>query len=49
MELIVIGILYLLGLGFFQRIGGLPGAADAFQSWGRASASARPNGFSPSS
>jgi hypothetical protein len=49
MELIVIGILYLLVLGFFQRLGGLAGAADAFQSWGRASASARPTGLSPSS
>jgi hypothetical protein len=49
MDLIVIGILYLLGLGFFQRIGGLSGAADAFQSWGRASASAGRNQLSPGS
>ena len=49
MELIVIAVLYLLGFGFFQLIGGLAGAADAFQSWGHASASARHNRLSPGS
>jgi hypothetical protein len=49
MDLIVIGVLYVVVFGVFHRVGGLAGAADAFESWGRASASARPTRLSPSS
>jgi hypothetical protein len=49
MDLIVIGALYVAVFGLFHRVGGLAGAADVFESWGRASASARPTRLSPSS
>lgn len=45
---IVIAVLYALGMGFFSLLGGLGGAADAFQRWGRTTA-ARPSGRSPTS
>ena len=32
---IVIGILYLFGIGFFRWLGGIGAAADAIKSWGR--------------
>jgi hypothetical protein len=30
--------LYLLGMGFFLRLGGISAAAEAFSRWGRATA-----------
>jgi hypothetical protein len=38
---IVIVALYLVGIGFFRLLGGVGSAADAFRSWGRASAQRR--------
>jgi hypothetical protein len=38
---IVVGVLYVLGMGFFHLIGGLGAAADAFERWGRHAATAR--------
>jgi hypothetical protein len=47
--IIVIGVLYVAVLGLFRLLGGLYGAADAFQSWGRATTSLDGDRFSPSS
>jgi hypothetical protein len=38
---IVIIVLYLAGMGFFWLLGGIAGAADALERWGRDSASER--------
>ena len=38
---IVIIVLYLCGAGFFCLLGGVAGAADALERWGRDSASDR--------
>lgn len=38
---LIIAVLYALGMGFFSLLGGLGGAADAFQKWGSRSGSAR--------
>jgi hypothetical protein len=46
---VVIGVLYVLGIGFFQLLGGLGAAAEALQRWGRASAIARMKRLPPSS
>lgn len=46
---IVIGVLYMLGVGFFRLLGGFGAAAEALQRWGRASASVREDRVSPSS
>jgi hypothetical protein len=35
MSWILIGGLYLLGIGFFRLLGGLPAAGDAFKQWAR--------------
>jgi hypothetical protein len=42
----IVVILYVVGMGFFHLLGGLAGAADALESWGRNSSSAR-SGRSP--
>jgi hypothetical protein len=46
---IVVVVLYALGMGSFHVIGGLGAAADAFERWGRHSASARGRRASSSS
>jgi hypothetical protein len=38
---IVVIVLYLSGMGFFRLLGGVGGAADALERWGRNSASER--------
>jgi hypothetical protein len=38
---IVIGVLYVLGIGFFQWLGGISAASDAIASWGRSTAEKR--------
>ncbi len=38
---IIIIVLYVLVLGLFRSLGGLPSAADAFRQWGRASSTIR--------
>jgi hypothetical protein len=38
---VVVAVLYALGMGFFSLLGGLSGAADAFQKWGSKTGSAR--------
>ena len=38
---LVIGVLYLAGIGFFHWLGGIGAAADALQRWGHASAERR--------
>jgi hypothetical protein len=42
----IVVILYLSGVGFFYLLGGVAGAADALEGWGRRSASSR-SGRSP--
>jgi hypothetical protein len=37
----IVVVLYLMGMGFFYLLGGVAGAADALEGWGRRSASAR--------
>ena len=39
---IVVVVLYACGVGFFALLGGVAGAADALERWGRNSASERP-------
>ena len=41
---VVVIVLYALGIGFFRLLGGLGAAAEAFQTWGRASSVRRGNG-----
>jgi len=36
-----IGILYVLGMGFFRWLGGIGAAADAIQRWGHATGERR--------
>jgi hypothetical protein len=43
---IVIVVLYVVGIGFFRRLGGIGAAADAIQRWGHASAERRRRGSS---
>jgi hypothetical protein len=38
---IVIGVLYVLGMGFFRWLGGIGAASDAIASWGRSTAEKR--------
>jgi hypothetical protein len=38
---IAIVVLYALGMGFFSLLGGVGGAADAFQRWGSTAGVAR--------
>jgi hypothetical protein len=38
---IVIGVLYVLGIGLFRWLGGIGAAADAISQWGRATAARR--------
>ena len=38
---IVIGILYVAGIGFFHWLGGIAAASDAIASWGRSTAEKR--------
>ena len=38
---LIIAVLYLFAAGFFCLLGGLGGAADAFQQWGRTTGSSR--------
>jgi hypothetical protein len=38
---IVIGVLYAVGIGFFRLLGGIGAAAEALQTWGRASSTVR--------
>jgi hypothetical protein len=35
-RLVVLGLVYLIGFGFFRRVGGLGSAGEAIRSWGRA-------------
>jgi hypothetical protein len=35
-RLIVLGLVYAIGFGFFRRVGGLGAAGEALRSWGRA-------------
>ncbi len=37
----IVVVLYLFGMGFFYLLGGVAGAADALEGWGRRSASTR--------
>jgi hypothetical protein len=46
---IIIGVLYVLALGFFRLLGGWNAAGQAFERWGRASAASRSDQLSPSS
>jgi hypothetical protein len=48
-EWIIIGAVYVLTLVFFRLLGGLGAAAQAFEMWGRSSATTRVNRASPSS
>jgi hypothetical protein len=45
---ILIGVFYVLGFGLFGLAGGLGGAAEAFQRWGRASSRVRSSAGSSS-
>jgi hypothetical protein len=36
-----IGALYVLGIGFFRRLGGIAAASDAIARWGQATAECR--------
>jgi hypothetical protein len=45
---IIVGVLYLLGMGLFQLLGGLGAAGEGFRRWGE-SASALRNRTSPTS
>ncbi len=38
---IVIGVLYVLGMGFFRWLGGIGAAATALQRWGHATGERR--------
>jgi hypothetical protein len=38
---IVIGVLYVFGIGFFHWLGGIAAASDAIASWGRSTAEKR--------
>jgi hypothetical protein len=38
---LVVAVLYALGMGFFSLLGGLGGAAEAFQKWGSKTGSER--------
>jgi hypothetical protein len=38
---VTIVVLYLIAVGFFALLGGVSGAADALEGWGRRSASTR--------
>jgi hypothetical protein len=38
-DVIVIGVLYVLALGFFRMLGGWGAAADTFRRWGSHNAS----------
>ena len=40
---IVIGILYVVGIGFFRWLGGLGAAGDVFRRWGKATSTIRTN------
>jgi len=42
-----IGVLYVLGMGFFRWLGGIAAAADAIQRWGTTSAARRRRTPSP--
>jgi hypothetical protein len=45
---ILIGVLYVLGMGFFHWLGGIGAAADAIRRWGHSSAEHRRRTPSPS-
>ncbi|HEY2936564.1 MAG TPA: hypothetical protein VGJ25_08180 [Gaiellaceae bacterium] len=38
---IVVGVLYVLGIGFFHLLGGIGSAGDAVRRWGEASSTRR--------
>ena len=38
---IVIGVLYVIGVGFFHWLGGIASAGDAISEWGRRSTAER--------
>ncbi len=40
-------LLYVIGVGFFHLLGGFRAAADAIQTWGRASSTRRARRISP--
>jgi hypothetical protein len=40
-EWIVIGVLYVAGIGFFHWIGGIASASDAIARWGRSTVEKR--------
>jgi hypothetical protein len=41
LDWLLVGALYLLGIGFFRWLGGIGAAADAIQRWGGAAAERR--------
>ena len=45
---LAIGVLYVLGMGFFRWLGGIGAAADAIRRWGHSSAERRRRAPSPS-
>ena len=45
---VVVGVLYVLGMGFFRWLGGIGAAADAIQHWGRSVGERRRQTHSPS-
>jgi hypothetical protein len=46
---LAIGLLYVLGIGFFRWLGGFAAASDAIAQWGRATVERRRRSMSPSS
>jgi hypothetical protein len=45
---LIIVALYVLGMGFFQWLGGIGAASDAIQRWGQSVGERRRQGHSPS-
>jgi hypothetical protein len=45
---ILIGVLYVLGMGFFHWLGGIAAAGEAIQRWGHATAERSRRTSSPS-
>jgi hypothetical protein len=46
---LVIGVLYVLGMGLFRWLGGIGAACDAISQWGRSTAERRRRSLTPSS
>ncbi len=41
---VIIGLLYLIGMGFFRQLGGIRAAGETFQRWGKAASTLRNRG-----